>query len=172
LHIFHHPITPLFHYSITPLFHYSITPLLSLLRKVNKMILPLRHQVTKNHKEFISNTLFLVYLCVFVPLWLKMAFRSGLITPSLHHSITPYSTIPSLHYSITPPFDHSTIPSLHHSITPSLHHSIIPLLHYSITPIIHSIIQSSNHSFIQSLQTFCKITPPSCQPIYIKFCLI
>ena len=40
--------------------------LVSPLRKVKKMILPLRRQVTKNHKELISNILFLVCLRAFV----------------------------------------------------------------------------------------------------------
>jgi hypothetical protein len=59
--------------------------MMSPLRKAKEMIMPVRHQVTKNHKELISNTLFLLKLCVFVPfhivsrmVWLKMAFRIGL----------------------------------------------------------------------------------------------
>jgi len=46
-----------------------------------------RHQVAKNHKELISNTLFLVHLCVLVPLWLIVPFRSEL--NNIYNTFTP-----------------------------------------------------------------------------------
>ena len=103
---------------------------------------------------------------------------------SLHHSISPTLTTPSLHNYIlsplhccttplhqhfsTPPLHHSNSTSLHHSITlpsitqsfvhsatPPIHDSTGLSLHHSITPPLHHPISSSLHH---------SITPPSIIP--------
>jgi hypothetical protein len=48
---------------------------LSLLQKVQKIILPLRHKDTKVHKDLISNNLYFIQLSALVPLWQKTLQR-------------------------------------------------------------------------------------------------
>jgi len=55
----------------------SIILKLSLLYKVQNIILPLRHEDTKVHKDLISNNLCFVQLSALVPLWQK-TFRRRL----------------------------------------------------------------------------------------------
>ncbi len=44
------------------------------LRKGKKMKMPLKHQITKIHKELVISILFFVSFCVFVTLWQKKDF--------------------------------------------------------------------------------------------------